>query len=485
MSRIYEKLKFYADQTPDHVAFTYREGEQYQTLGYDLLKQYVDSLAAHLCSYRGKTIAIIGNNKLEYAVALLSILSHVGNAFLIDKELSKEDIKGIFKQKKPDLILLDDEINHAFEEYTVWRFCEIHDMMTKGRMFDGADAFAGQLILHTSGTTGEPKCVQLTEENYYGVIPELNRKWGVVQEHSCLFIIPLYHIYALVSLFHGLYAGINNILEWDYKRIGQVLKETKPHLFMGVPLMYNRIKDAALGKAGKKLEMAIKVSNLLRKCGIDVRKKWFHEIHAYFGGNYVFGVSAGSLLPYETGRFFEDIGLPVYNVYGMTETSGPVAINYKGHNRYDSVGEILEINQVHILEKDADGVGRICVKGSNVFGGYLGKEFDDPSSGKGVYFETGDRGYVKDGYLYVLGRERSILIGSNGKNISQEELRRKFLEYPGIHDCNVIMTEDMLIALVNTELGEDEVRKCLDHVNRKLPRYKRVSDIRVTHKKLK
>lgn len=483
MSRLYERIEYYAGHAPENKAFTFRVSEEYESIDYATLLDYVDSLSACLSDYGNKTIAVIGNNKLEYAVSLLAVLCNVGNAFLIDKELKCNDIELIFEQKKPDLILLDDEIALSFDAYPVFLFSDIRKMMKEGKKGERRKDFSGDLILHTSGTTGRPKCVRLTEEQYFGVIPELNEKWEVRAEHSCLLIIPLYHVYALTSLFHGLYAGINNILEWDYKRIGQVLRETSPHLFMGVPLMYNRIRDAIFEKAGWKIKAALVLSNLLLKLGIDVRKKFFAETYAYFGGNYVFGVSAGSLLPRHTARFFKDIGLPIYNVYGMTETSGPVAINYKGHDRCNSVGEILDVNEVVIRNEDEDGIGQIFVRGSNVFHGYLGEEpcpnFD------GEYFEAGDLGYVRDGYLYVTGRKEGILIGSNGKNISQEELSNKILECDQIHACRVIMENDRLIAIINTQLSEAECRKYFERLNRTLPNYKKIADFRITTKRIK
>lgn len=483
MSRLYEKIARYAEQAPRNKAFTHRVSDAYEEVDYATLRDYVDALSAHLEAYRGRTVAIIGHNKLEYAVALLAVLGVIGDAFLIDKELRQADVEGLFAKERPDLILLDDELGFSFTEYPVCHFSVIREWMKDGRKGTRDPAFAGHLLLHTSGTTGEPKLVRLSEENYYGVIPELNRKWGVRSEHSCLLIIPLYHVYALTSLFHGLYAGINNILEWDYKRLGQVLAQTKPHLFMGVPLMYQRIRDAAMAKAGRKLQIAIRVSNLLLLLKIDVRKAWFRDIHAYFGGNYVFGVSAGSLLPEETGKFFQSVGLPVYNVYGMTETSGPVAINYAGHQHGGSVGEILDVNEVLIKDPDRQGVGRVCVKGGNVFDGYLGEEAGTDHDGE--YFDTGDLGMVRDGYLYVTGRRDDILIGANGKNVSAEELRRKLLACPGIHACHVVMEEGRLIGYVNTDLSEEALRDMLKQVNRQLAPYKNITEIRSTAKKLK
>jgi long-subunit acyl-CoA synthetase (AMP-forming) len=107
-------------------------------------------------------------------------------------------------------------------EITTLYFSQVNKIMKENYCFDVDESFAGSLILHTSGTTGTPKCIELTEEMYLYIIKDLNMSWKVRSEHSCLFIIPLYHIYALTSLFHGLYAGIESILEWE--RMSEVMQ---------------------------------------------------------------------------------------------------------------------------------------------------------------------------------------------------------------------------------------------------------------------
>lgn len=483
MSKLYDCIKNYSDNYPNNISFTYREENNYKSINYKELLTYINNISGYLNEYKNKTIAIIGNNKLEYAISLLAIICNIGNAFLIDKELSKEDIEKVFNKKKPNLIIIDDDIKINFNNIKTIRFSSIKKNINKLFDFNYDKNYSGNLILHTSGTTGVPKCILLNENNYFGVIPELNNKWNVTMEQSCLLIIPLYHIYALTSLFHGLYAGINNILEFDYKKINKVLTETKPHLFMGVPLMYNKIKDKVFESSEKKVKTAIKISNCLLKVKIDIRKLLFKKIHDYFGGNYIFGCSAGSLLPYETNKFFNDIGLPVYNVYGMTETSGPIAINYKNNNDYRSVGKILDINKIKIINQNTDGIGSIFVKGKNVFDGYVSE--NSKSCFMDDYFDTGDIGYIKDNFLYVVGRKKNILIGENGKNVSPEELNQKILKNNKIHDCNVIMENNKLIALVNSELSNEELNKYIEIVNSKLPNYKKIYKIKNTNKKIK
>lgn len=482
MSKINEYLERNNTNFPNDIGVIFNQDDNYTGVTNNEIYQYVNSLVDYLKD-KYTNIAIIGSNSLEWAISLWAIFGYVGNAILIDKELNKKSIEHIFSKVNPDLIIIDDNIDLKLDTYTYLRFSEINKIMKKSVTNVLNNDHSGSIYLHTSGTTGMQKIVQLNEVNIFGVIPELNNKWQVTHKDSCLLIIPMYHIYALTSMFHSMYAGTTIIIESDYEKLEKVLKETKPTLFMGVPLMYNRIKDAILSKNKNTIQLMINISNLLLKANIDMRNKIFKKIHQYFGGRYFFGCSAGSILSYDTNKFFNDIGLPIYNVYGMTETSGPVAINYKNNNKYNSVGKILDINQVKIVNKGLDNIGEIWVKGTNIFNGYIGGQ--DSSDIKDGYFDTGDIGYIENNFLYVKGRKKNILIGDNGKNISPEELNRKILKYADINDCNIIMENNHLIAVINTQLDELHIKRILDKINKKLPNYKKISEFRITNKNIK
>ena len=460
---------------------TYRTpgSDIYTSITYNQLRSYIISVSSYLSKYKYKTIAIIGNNKLEYVVSLLSILCNIGNAFVVDKEINQTELDGLFDVVKPDVVILDEEIDLSIKNIHTLTFSQINNAMNTDGEFEFDNSFAGNLILHTSGTTGKPKCIALTEEMYTYIIKDLNESWQVKSYHSCLFIIPLYHVYALVSLFHGIYAGVNNILEWDYSRLEDVLKKTNPSIFLGVPLVFNKVKDTAFEKGGKKLKFGLTLSNFLMKIGIDARKKIFKDIHAYFGNNYYFSVSGGSMANPATNKFFDDIGLPVYNGYGMTETTGPIAINFQNNNRYDSVGKVLN-NEIKIINTDERGVGEILIAGPNIITQYVNGEkgncFIDG------YFNTGDLGYVKDGFLYITGRKKEVLIGDNGKNISTAELSKLVTEHPGINDCTLKMENNKIIATIDTSLPKSEVEKHIEKINKTLPNYKKISDFKIITK---
>lgn len=482
MSKINDYLEKNYIKFPNDIGLIYRENETYKEITNSEIYEFVNSLVAKL-NGKYKNVAIIGNNKLEWIISFWAVFGYVGDVIAIDKELDKDNILEIFDLEKPDLVIIDDEINVKFEQYECMYFSQVNEMMKEKTDCVLNDRHSGNLYLHTSGTTGTQKLVKLDEKNLFGVIPELNKKWEVTHKDTCLFIIPLYHIYALTTMFHSMYAGVTIILETDYKRMESVLKETKPTLFMGVPLMYNKIKENILSNNAILIKIMIGVSNILRKVGIDIRKKMFKKIHDFFGGKYFFGCSAGSLLSYDTNKFFDDVGLPIYNVYGMTETSGPVAMNYKNNNDYNSVGKILNINTVKIISENKNGIGEIWVKGSNVFKGYIGnKKVNCIENG---YFDTGDMGYIKNDFLYVKGRKKNILIGDNGKNIAPEELIGKLLQYKEINDANVLMKNNRIYVIINTKLEENKVKEIIDKINIKLPKYKKISGYEITQRKIK
>jgi long-chain acyl-CoA synthetase len=283
-------------------------------------------------------------------------------------------------------------------------------------------------------------------------------------------------------LFHGLYAGVRNILEWDYSRLNSVLQQTNPSIFLGVPLIFNKIKDTAYEKGGSKLKFGLAFSNFLMRFKIDIRKKLFKDLHAYFGNDYYFSVCGGSVANPSTNKFFNDIGLPLYNGYGMTETSGPITICYENNNRYDSVGKILH-NDIKVINSDENGVGEICIAGANIIKQYVNNENADCFADG--YFNTGDLGYVKDGFLYITGRKKEILIGDNGKNISTAELLEKIMRHPGINDCVLKMENNKILAIIDTSLSSDDVSKHIKAINATLPNFKKISNFKIIQKGFK
>ena len=416
---------------------------------YDYCYNEIHYLAKYIASdlkNKYKRIAIIGKNKDIYVLCLFAILAYVGDAVLIDKDLPKEKMVDILEQTQTDLIILDEDLNLFFENYNCIHFNDIGHIQLYDEDLNEdlkVEPVEGNfLYLHTSGSSGKEKIVRLDEKQLFAAVPELSARWNTGFGDSCYFIIPLSHIYAVVSLFHALYAQIQIILEEDYNLMEQSLKSTKPTIFLGVPYLFDKIKENILKENKTKIKYVIKCSNFLKNHDIDLRKKIFKKVHKYFGGHIRIACSAGARISNNTVNFFYDMGIPIFDIYGMTET-GPIAIGYE--DKYDinrllafssldpadwkipkkqkiktrlfDEPQPLSTNRVKIINKNKKGIGEICVKGSNVFNGYINSENDNLFTEDG-YFKTGDIGMIAfSGGVRVLKRKDNVKKLPNGKKI--------------------------------------------------------------------
>ena len=334
----------------------YRDKNNFVQIEYNKLQKYIRKIVNYLAiKYKDKKIAIIGRNKIEYLISLLSIYGYIGDVILIDFEASDCVKNNILNQLKPSLIIYEDEFNIdyvcdkiSFEKITTI----LNSLIDIDDEVFNISSHKGKLFLHTSGTTGDPKIVELSEENVFSVVEELGRKWIIDEKDSALIIVPLYHIYALLAVFHAIHFGCAIVLEYEYKAMTEVLQNTKPTIIVGVPLMFNKIKDKILENKKIIFKILFSISNFCLKFNFDIRRKLFNKIYNVLGGNIRFCTSAGSMLASSTTKFYKDLGIEIYNAYGMTETSGPIAVNYKNNNIIGSVGKILDITEVEIRNCD-------------------------------------------------------------------------------------------------------------------------------------
>lgn len=464
------------------ISIIYRKEEEFIKIQHNEFQKYIRTIVNYLePKYKGKKIAIIGKNRVEYLITFLAVYGYIGDAILIDHEATKSVKNRILEQLNPELIVYEEELDIKYKCDKI-SFEQINRLFNNSVDIDNIsiNSHKGNLYLHTSGTTGEPKIIELSEENVFSVVEELGRKWLINEEDLALIIVPLYHIYALLAVFHAIHFGCAIVLENDYKKMMKTIQYTKVTIIVGVPLMFNKIKDKILLNKKLLFKILFAISNCCLRFNLDIRKSLFKKIYEVLGNRVRFCTSAGSILTSETTKFYDDIGLEIYNAYGMTETSGPIAVNYKNNNLIGSVGKILDITNVEIRNKNLEEIGEIWVKGENVFKGYLNENLLGED-----FFDTGDIGYVKDDFLFVVGRKKNILIGDNGKNIAPEEIIREILKYKGIENCGIIMENNYLKAIINTNLEYKKIEKIIDEVNKKMPNYKKINSFEITKKEIK
>ena len=373
----------------------------------------------------------------------------------IDKELPIDDIINILKSSDSEILFYAEK----YEKYTEQILREVpnikfligfsrkdesNNVLSYDRVIeDGRKSFKNgnkkyvdivptdldklKLLVYTSGTTGMAKGVMLTERNliscvYYGLqVAEVLTK--------CLSVLPYHHTYeAVAGILIALHQHNTICINDSLKNVLRNLQFYKPDYIYVVPafaeLFYKKIiANAQETKKYGILKVMIAVSNVLRKVGIDLRSKLFKSVHNAFGGNLKEIVCGGAPLRPEIGKFFDSIGIDLYNGYGITECSPLVSVNRPKFNDPRTVGVILPCCEVKIVNPDEDGNGEVHVKGKIVMLGYYKNEELTKEVLNDGWFNTGDYGNVNEkGQLSITGRKKNLIVLNNGKNVFPEEI---------------------------------------------------------------
>jgi len=344
-------------------------------------------------------------------------------------------------------------------------------------------------LLYTSGTTGKPKGVMLSHRNLASDAVAACQHVGIFGNN--MLVLPLHHSFGFVAAVCSmLLKGSEICISSSLKRTVSDLTKFKPSNMFLVPLFvetfYKKIWETAKKQGKDKLlKRMIGVSNVLLKAGIDVRRLLFSSIITSLGGNLKLIVSGGAPLDVKYVEGFRDIGINILNGYGITECSPIVSVNRNEYYRDGSVGLVLPCCEVKIAAPDEDGHGDICVKGDSVMQGYYGNEQATSETFDGEWFITGDIGYMdEDGFLYISGRRKNLIILNNGKNVYPEEIEEELLHIEYIKEAVVYAEDNTIIAEVY--LDTEKMPDCaglLDqdiiNLNKTLPVYKNIGKTRI------
>ena len=342
-------------------------------------------------------------------------------------------------------------------------------------------------LVYTSGTTGKSKGVMLSQEN---VAADSVASCRVMTGGPAIGFLPLHHAFSWVG---ALFSG-NLLTEWGFicrslKDIQKDLNTYHPQNFSAVPLaietIYKKIWFTAK-KSGREeiLKKGLKISNFLLKLGIDKRRKIFSEIINNLGGNLEMIVCGGAYLDEQYEKGMEAFGIKIINGYGITECSPAVTCNRLDAYKVGSVGIPLPCNEIKIKDPDEDGVGEICVRGKNVMMGYYNEPEATAEVFDGDWFLTGDYGYIdEDGFLFFKGRKKNLIILSNGKNVSPEEIEDKLstIEYVKevvVYEENGYITAELFLDTTETPDAKDRIKADVNEINRKMPTYKQVARVK-------
>ena len=532
VNSIREMLELAVKEAGEKNAFEYRDENQNNKIVKVTYKEFnndTEELGTALASIgmADKHIAMIGENSYKWLTVYLTVLKSTGVFVPIDRELPCKDIINVLKHSDSEVLFYSEKyekwINEIKENVPNIKFFiglnrkehdgnilsyEIFKENGKNVLNQGSKIYTDlkddenklKLLVYTSGTTGQPKGVMLTEHNlisvvYYGLqVADIGEK--------CLSVLPYHHTYEavagiLVELHHHSCICINDSL----KNVLKNLQLFKPDFIYVVPafteVFYKNIWNTAQ-KSGKDkaLKKLIPISNGLRAAGIDLRQKLFKSIHDAFGGNLKEIICGGAPIRPEIGKFFNDIGITLLNGYGITECSPLVSVNRVKFNDSYTVGVVLPCCEIKLENVNSDGDGEICVKGDIVMQGYYKDAKKTARVLKNGWFNTEDYGSInKKGQLVINGRKKNLIVLDNGKNIYPEEIENYILSIPYVQEVVVKAKKNKngqeVSLLAEVFLNEEKVnemkaenikeilKKDIFEAWKELPAYKRITEIEI------
>ena len=504
-----ELIDHAAEQYGGAPAFTYERKKAQISVSYSQFREDVKGLGTGLFSENSADckVAVIGENSYEWILSYFAVVNS-GNVIVpLDKELPMEEIKNLLDDSGTEIFIFSNDYSDV-AEYLREKAADIRQYINMkqlpelvergtGAMREGntkiadceIDNNALAALLYTSGTTGTPKGVMLSHNNLTNDSIAACRYVGIFG--SNMLVLPLHHSFGFVAgvcsmLLHGSEIFINSSLK---NTVSDLAKFQPGNMFL-VPLFvetfYKRIWDTAK-KDGKDklLKTMIGISNTLLKLGIDVRRKLFKSVIAAFGGNLKLIVSGGAPLDTKYVTGFRELGINILNGYGITECSPIVSVNRNEYYRDGSIGLVLPCCEVKIAEPDENGHGEICVKGDIVMLGYYNNEQATRDTFDGEWFKTGDIGYLdSDGFLFISGRAKNLIVLGNGKNVYPEEIENELLHIEYIKEA-VVYAEDNLIT-AEVFLDTENIPDCADRLkhdiielNKTMPIYKNIGKTRI------
>ncbi len=489
---------------PENIAFKIKnhnaENITYREIKYKEFEKEINSLGTALIDMgmKNKRIAVIGKNRYEWILSYVAVVNGTGIVVPLDKGLPDEEIRSSLERSKTDCVIfakdyidcmkkIKEENTTQIEKFICMDelseaekkegFIYLGDLLENGKKLleAGNKEFVNaeidnnkmSVILFTSGTTSKSKAVALSHRNIASNIEAMNKVEGIRSTDVNMAFLPLHHTFGCTGILLFLNHGCTNVFCDGIRHIQSNLKEYKVSVFVCVPLlieaMYKKI-EKEIEKQGKTklIKVATGVSNSLLKVGIDVRRKLFKDIINNLGGNLRLIISGASALDKKVAKAFNDFGILTIQGYGLTETSPVLAAENENCIKYGSIGLSMPGVTLKIDNPNEQGIGELIAKGPNVMLGYYENQEATDEVIKDGWFHTGDLARQdKDGYFFITGRMKNVIVLKNGKNIYPEELETLIEKLPYVEESMVFgyPKDDDLVVSVKIVYNKDYVKQ--------------------------
>ncbi|MGN0733826.1 MAG: AMP-binding protein [Emergencia sp.] len=516
----------------NHSAETFREKaafqikqkdrDGYRYLSYEEARDFYYALCAEFIrrGFKGKRIAVMGKNSCEWSLCYLAA-STVGCVVPIDKEVSAEDAAAFMKSAECVAMFADRKLEEAVKEqgyeaeYHDFSFVWERNLNVSAEMKAEIDDIPlpkdeCQILIFTSGTTGSSKGVCLSQAAVCANIYSTVQAVKITPEDKTLSLLPLHHTYECTLNFLLLYSKGACITYCDgLSKIKKNLVEYKPTILVVVPVILKMLSKqikkgvaASCPKRYAKLFEEYTLGYAMRRTPLPIRWAIKRSVRKQLGGQMrLFIVGAAAVEPYLI-EDFDSIGIETLQGYGLTECAPLVAGNCDFYMNVNSAGKVMPGNEMKIDNPNEEGVGEIITRGENLMLGYYRDQEATDAVLQDGWFRTGDLGYIdEDGWLYIRGRLKNVIVTSNGKNIYPEELEERLGDYSEIAEAIVIAGkardgETSVKAKIVANLDElkakfadldindadavkEKIKLVVDEINDKIPAYKKIRIVEV------
>lgn len=451
------------------IEYTYREfGDDVEALGTALTNKY---------NLKNERIVIIGENQYDWYVSYISLLIGAGLAVPVDKELPENEIENVVNRARATAVIYSPHIKDKIkvvadkvpavkyfiqmksDEPLEGRMVGFNTLLKEGKELikNGDDSFLKieinpkefKALFFTSGTTANSKGVMVNNLQLANNINAVSAYVRINENDRFFSVLPLHHTYeSSIGFLLALGNGCSIAVCQGLRYISENLKETHPTVIIAVPLLIeslykNIMKNIRKSKKEKLVSSMMQITNVLKGLGIDIKRKVFKEIYDGIGGNLKYVVSAAAPIDKKVGKWYTDLGVCFLQGYGLTETCPIAAVTPEYDTRVGSAGKTIINGIIKVDNPDEKGEGELIISTNTLMMGY----YEDEEATKEVievaedgrrWFHSGDIGYVnKDGFVYVTGRIKNVIVTQNGKNIYPEELELLLNEVEEIEECMV------------------------------------------------
>ena len=524
-----DMLKKSGEKYGEKIAYKIRQENGYKEITHNEVRKMVDGLGTKLIDMglKDKRIAVIGENRYEWEIAYLSIVCGTGTVVPLDKSLPENELESLIERSKAEAIICSQKYVEILKK-TKLKYIISMDLekdndgiISQKRLISegiqlvksGNTSFTNakidnekmSIMLFTSGTTSISKAVALSHKNICSNLMDISSILDVNSSDVFLSFLPLHHVFeCTVGFLFSLYVGAETVFCDGIRHIPENLAEYKVSVMASVPAIYERlfkIIKKHLEKQGK-VEQILKDEEKYKDSSMEKKKEVFKEIHDLLGGNIKLFISGAASLDPSIEEKFRRLGFNMVQGYGLTETSPVVAIGNKKYHKTGSIGKCVPSDEVKLLDVNKDGIGELAVKGPNVMLEYYENKEATEKVLKNGWFQTGDLARIdEEGYIFICGRKKSVIVLKNGKDIFPEEMETLINKEDGVEESfifgkpiskdpndikifvKIVYNKESFEGKTETEIKEYFNEK-IKSINKTMPHYKAIRGIIISDKPL-